>query len=212
MKVVVMLMMIGVLLAGCAAVTPPKLPLLESQDTITDTESGLIWARNVNQIGNYSSPDSINKIEACSSGLTSPETCLQYLNNMKFAGYNCWRLPTRPEFERLIDMSKDYQQVTSHKGAATPVFYIITQKYIGFRGVQGYFFVSDGSTGRKDVEDYIFFDSLREAFIPYTKKGGYADVWPVCGPSNTPKYLYRFSPSSGSADVKQQPSKKARKN
>jgi hypothetical protein len=80
------------LFAGCA--TKPNFVLLEK--TVVDQNTGLTWTRHANLPGK----------QLIWRGDDNVYEYMKRLNDTNYAGYTDWRVPSKDEFEVLIDYAK----------------------------------------------------------------------------------------------------------
>lgn len=171
-------LLIVALLSAGGCVYAPAFPLQAEGVTMRDTETGLVWAKNVNageqRVAIYKPvvKPQLRGINPSTYSLTYEEgqEMLEVMNEKRYGGHSDWRFPTTKEFRRLYDMAQDFDGRLQYEFGT-----------LGFEGACGYFWTSTRSK-------YWTSDDQRMVHIgtcPWNVLQGQssmADVWPVSGP------------------------------
>lgn len=142
--------------------------------TLTDTLTGLIWARDA---GN---PTAVT----CTGGRTNWQGALDYvacLNTHGYLGFNDWRLPNIVEMESLFN-----------DGAANSVTWLTGQ---GFSNVQTYYWSSTTYAGSADHTWNVVLWSAPQVSLFDSKTVTTYYSWPVRGTTALPAQLRRTGQS-----------------
>jgi hypothetical protein len=130
-----------------------------SRQTIVETRTQLMWARNAN-------------IPVKAVTYTDAQRLIERLNRERFAGYNDWRIPTRDDFEGLIYYGKK-------AGWGTGIAHFIADYLVtcGFSNVQpGNYWTTtpvDASTNR------LFVANTWNGILRPLEQVNYYHLWPV---------------------------------
>ena len=187
------LIVLTICMTGC--VQNPKPPLNIYGLSIQDTETGLVWARNVNEgekaIAEYKGvifPQYQGTNTNYSLPYTDAQALLGLLNKEKYGGYDDWRLPALHEVKRLYDMAKDFDGRQQYRYST-----------LGFVGACGYYWTSTPNAH----------DNMQQiGTCPWYKLNGpVADVWPVRGAEVKLPYTKRvmataIAPAQGTQSIK----------
>jgi hypothetical protein len=159
MKKLALLFSLTLLLAACA--TKPNFAFLEK--VAVDQNTGLTWARNTNMPGKqliWRGDDNVYEF-------------LKRLNDTNYAGYGDWRVPTRAEFETMIDYAKN-MGYDSDRMETWPYQRL---RQLGFIDVRDYDYWT--STRQSPTEMYTA-DLATGKIKPKTESKAYF-LWPVRG-------------------------------
>jgi len=147
------------LLAACA--TKPNFAIMEK--VVVDQNTGITWAKNANMPGKpliWRGDDNVNAY-------------ITRLNETNFAGYADWRVPTRAEFEQLIDYAKGMGYEKDNM--ETWPYQKLLQ--LGFAGVRDYDY---WTSTRYSPEEMFTADLANGRLRPKTENKPYL-LWPVRG-------------------------------
>ena len=129
-----------------------------SNDTVTDNLTGLMWLKNADA-GNDCAGSDVGT-ETWANALLSAAAC----NTASFAGHTDWRLPNLREMQSLIDY-----------GRASPAL----PSDLPFTSVQSYYYwTSTTYAGNASLAWYVF---LVTGFVDSDGKSSTYFVWPVRG-------------------------------
>jgi len=159
MKKLLLLFSLLLLLSACA--TKPNFAFLEK--VAVDQNTGLTWARNSNMPGKqliWRGDDNVYEF-------------IKRLNETNYAGYADWRVPSRYEFEKMIDYAKSMGYDES-KMETWPYQRL---RQLGFIDVRDYEYWT--STRQSPTEMYTV-DMTTGKIKPKTESKPYF-LWPVRG-------------------------------
>ena len=159
MKKLVLLFSALFALSACA--TKPNFAFLEK--VAVDQNTGLTWARNANMPGK----------QLIWRGDDNAYEYMKRLNDTNYAGYADWRIPTRHEFEKMIDYAKSMGYDES-KMETWPYQRL---RQLGFIDVRDYEYWT--STRQSPTEMYTV-DMTTGRIKPKTESRPYF-LWPVRG-------------------------------
>ena len=159
MKKLTLLFSLLLLLSACA--TKPNFAFLEK--VAIDQNTGLTWARNTNMPGK----------QLIWRGDDNVYEYMKRLNDTNYAGYADWRVPTRYEFEKMIDYAKNMGYDES-KMETWPYQRL---RQLGFIDVRDYEYWT--STRQSPTEMYTV-DMITGKIKPKTESKPYF-LWPVRG-------------------------------
>ncbi|MBP5406730.1 DUF1566 domain-containing protein [bacterium] len=83
-----------------------------TEDLVTDNITGLVWQRNL--------PETYSGCSGSSGTLCAPSEAVSYCNNLNYAGYSDWRLPTPAELGTIVDYGKTNPSIDSEIFPNTP--------------------------------------------------------------------------------------------
>ncbi len=141
----------------------PRFRVDGTSSCITDSLTGLTWARNANLLANSAAtpPD---------TGQRTWQQALNYANHLQLCGYTDWRLPNRREVPRLINF-----------GSLKSSEWLTAQ---GFTNVQSLYYWTSSSYAFSGNAAWIV--SVEDGVVAIAGKYlAYAYVWPVRGGSST---------------------------
>lgn len=131
--------------------------------TVTDTLTGLMWAKDANLI--KTRDPSFDADGAAQDGAVTWQHALDYvkkLNTQNYLGHNDWRLPNRNELESVLNKGKDNSSV-----------WLATQ---GLSNVQSFYW-SSSTYARYTESSWVVYMGI--GYVIHDYKGALYYVWPV---------------------------------
>lgn len=159
MKKLVLLFLALFVLSACA--TKPNFAFLEK--VAVDQNTGLTWARNANMPGK----------QLIWRGDDNVYEYMKRLNDTNYAGYADWRIPSRDEFEKMIDYAKSM----GYDESRMETWPYQRLRQLGFIDVRDYEYWT--STRQSPTEMYTV-DMSTGRIKPKTESRPYF-LWPVRG-------------------------------
>jgi hypothetical protein len=141
-----------------------------SDGTVTDNRSGLIWLKNTNCFGKQNWKTAMRSAASLASGQCG-------LRDGSRRGM--WRLPTRDEWKAMIDKKYVDRENSSQPAISNAAGTGPWKEGDAFSGVQADYYWSSTSFGASS--SYAWFVSLGYGYVNAYGKANYDYVWPVRG-------------------------------
>jgi hypothetical protein len=159
MKKLGFLLFIMAALSGCA--TKPNFVFLEK--VAVDQNTGITWARNANMPGK----------QLIWRGDDNVYEYIKRLNETNYAGYGDWRVPSKGEFEKMIE----YAKVLGYNEAQMETWPYQRLRQLGFIDVRDYDY---WTSSRQSATEMFTVDMNTGRIKPKPESRPYF-LWPVRG-------------------------------